>query len=309
MDHLTAGGDPSPPMTRPTALAGVARAPFLALPVALVFCGAGAAAYEGSFSWGATLPALVGLVALHAAVNIFNEVSDYRTGIDLATRPTPFSGGSGTLPAGGLSPEAAQAFGILNAAVGLAVGLWFVIRVGWIVLPVMAAGAFCVLAYTQFLARIGLGELAAGLGLGSLPVLGTVLVQGGTVGPAAVAASVPAFFMTFNLLLLNEFPDEEADREGGRRNLVSILGRRPATMVYVIAALLTPASVIAAVAVGVLPSAALVAVAPSLALLGPLRWAFGDPEAEVPIPALAANVIWNLATNAVLGAALAIAAG
>ena len=32
----------------------------------------------------------------------------------------------------------------------------------------------------------------------------------------ALAAGVPAFLMTFNLLFLNEFPDEEADRAGGR---------------------------------------------------------------------------------------------
>lgn len=294
---------------RITALAGVARGPFLVLGVTLVICGAGAAAYEGVFSWGATVLALVGLVALHAAVNIFNEVSDYRTGIDLATRRTPFSGGSGTLPAGRMSPGAATAFGILNAAIGLAVGVVFVIRVGWVVLPLVAAGAFCVLAYTQLLARIGLGELAAGLGLGTLPVLGTALVQGGTIGSAAIAASIPAFFMTFNLLLLNEFPDEEADREGGRRNLVSILGRRPAAVVYAAAALLTPATVIVAVAAGALPPLALAAVAPSLVLLGPLRWALGSPTTEVPIPALGANVIWNLATNTVLGAALALAAG
>jgi 1,4-dihydroxy-2-naphthoate octaprenyltransferase len=37
--------------------------------------------------------------------------------------------------------------------------------------------------------------------------------------------------MTFDLLLLNELPDEEADRAGGRRNLVLILGRRAAALV------------------------------------------------------------------------------
>ncbi|MCG6964715.1 MAG: prenyltransferase [Acidobacteria bacterium] len=299
----------TPTTSRSEAFAGVARGPFLALPVALVICGGGAAAFAGVFSWDATILALLGLVALHAAVNTFNEVSDYRTGIDLETRRTPFSGGSGTLLAGKISPGAALAFGIVNASVGLAVGVLFLLRVGWVLLPIVVTGAFCVLAYTQLLARIGLGEIAAGLGLGTLPVLGTVLVQEGTIGPAAVAASVPAFFMTFNLLLLNEFPDEHADRKGGRRNLVSILGRRPAAIVYAIAALMTPASVIASVVIGVLPALALIAVIPSLVLLGPLRWAFGDPGTEVPIPALGANVIWNLATNAVLGAALAIAAG
>ena len=74
------------------AFAGVARAPFLLLPVTLVAVGRWGCLLEGSLSWTRTLLALIGLVALHMAVNIFNEWSDMRTGIDLATERTPFSG-------------------------------------------------------------------------------------------------------------------------------------------------------------------------------------------------------------------------
>jgi len=42
-------------------------------------------------------------------------------------------------------------------------------------------------------------------------------------------------------------------------------------------------------------------------LAGALRWAFTRPEDPVPIPALGANVPWNLATNTVLAAALVTA--
>ena len=79
---------------------GIARANFLLLPVTLVAVGAAAAAYDGNFDPVATVAALLGLVALHAAVNAFNEYSDFRRGIDLETQRTPFSGGSGTLPGG-----------------------------------------------------------------------------------------------------------------------------------------------------------------------------------------------------------------
>ena len=63
--------------------ASVARAPFLLLPPTLVAAGAAAAAWDGAFSWARTLLALIGLVSLHMAVNILNEWSDMRTGIDL----------------------------------------------------------------------------------------------------------------------------------------------------------------------------------------------------------------------------------
>jgi len=272
-----------------------------------VASGAAAAAWDGSFSWPRTLLATVGLVALHMAVNIFNEWSDMRTGIDLQTERTPFSGGSGTLPAGGMSTKTAFWFGVVCSVVGLVIGVWFVRQVGWALVPIIAAGAVSVVAYTDVLARIGVGEAAAGFGLGAGPVIGAALVQNGDWSTASAWAAVPAFCMTFNLLLLNEFPDEAADREGGRRNLVILLGRKPAAWVYAAAGLLTPLAIVGGVVVGVLPLLCLVALAPSLLLAIPLRWVFSDPSLPVPIPALAANVVWNLATNALLAVAFAIA--
>jgi 1,4-dihydroxy-2-naphthoate octaprenyltransferase len=227
-----------------------------------------------------------------------------RRGIDLHTVRTPFSGGSGTLPAGDATPAAAMALGLAAAGVGLVIGIWFLAVVGWGFLPFLLVGAVFVLGYTDALARAGVGEVAAGLGLGGLAVAGAAYVQGGTLGPAALAASVPSFLMTFNLLLLNEFPDEEADRRGGRRNLVLLLGRRKAAGVYGIAGLLVPLWIIGAVVAGPLPPLALLGAIPSLLLVGPIRWAFVHSDETVPSPAMGANVLWNLATNAALGLGL-----
>ena len=286
---------------------GVARAPFLLLPVTLVAAGAAAAAYEGAFSWGRTALALVGLVLLHAAVNAFNEASDMTTGIDLRTTRTPFSGGSGTLPAGLLSVRATLVFAYSCAVIGGLIGGWFALRLDPTFALLMAAGAASVLFYSELFARTGVGEIFAGLGLGALPIWGAAWVQGPPPGPAALWAGVPGFFMTFNLLLLNEFPDEEADRAGGRRNIVLMAGRTGAALVYSAAAILTPVSIVAAVLLGALPVHALAAVLPSLLLVKPLSWAFGRPQEPVPIPAMGANVVWNLATNSVLAAAFAAA--
>jgi 1,4-dihydroxy-2-naphthoate octaprenyltransferase len=286
---------------------GVARAPFLVLPVTLVAAGAAAAAYGGSFGWPPTLLALVGLTLLHAAVNALNEASDMVTGIDLHTERTPFSGGSGTLPAGLLSVRATRIFAYVCTLLAGAIGAYFSARLGVAFALLIAVGAAAVLFYSPVFARTGLGELAAGLGLGAMPVWGAAWVQGQEPGTPALWAGVPAFFMTFNLLLLNEFPDEEADRRGGRRNLVLLFGRRRAALIYAAAALLAPAAIVAAVVTGVLPDIALLATLPSLLLAKPLAWAFGDPRQPVPVPALAANVVWNLATNSVLALALVAA--
>jgi 1,4-dihydroxy-2-naphthoate octaprenyltransferase len=291
-------------MPDPKSFAGVARAPFLTLPIALVSVGAASAAYDGSFDWIRTAVAFVGLLSLHIAANVLNEVSDMRTGIDKNTERTPFSGGSGMLPAGAMSMQSARVFGYVTAAIGLAIGIWFYVLVGWPLVPFMVLGAIFVVGYTDVLTKIGIGEVAAGLGLGGLPVAGVALVQAGVIGPAAIAAAIPATFMTFNLLLLNEFPDEVADREGGRRHLVIQLGRSNAAIVYAVAGLLTPISIIVSVFLGSLPLVALVAVLPSLLLVKPLQWAFKVPNEAVPIPALGANVAWNHLTNVVLAGAL-----
>jgi 1,4-dihydroxy-2-naphthoate octaprenyltransferase len=113
--------------------------------------------------------------------------------------------------------------------------------------------------------------------------------------------------MTFNLLLLNEFPDEAADRGGGRRNLVILSGRKTAAWIYVFAGLATPAALIVAVFLGVLPALCLFAALPSLLLVKPVRWALSDPTKPVPVPALGANVVWNLVTNTLIAVTLIVA--
>lgn len=288
---------------------GVSRANFLALPIGLVALGAAAASLTKSVDPLRTLLALVGLVSLHVAVNAINEYSDFRRGIDIETDETPFSGGSGTLPAGELEPAAALQLGLAAAGIGALVGAYFLWVVGLVLLPLIAAGAVCVLFYTDLLARVGLGEVAAGLGLGALPVIGVALVQDGQLGVPAVAAAVPAFFLTFNLLLLNEFPDIGPDRRGGRVNLVHLLGRRQAALGYLVAALAVPLSIVGAVVGGFLPPLALVGVLPSVFLARQVDWYLDRSVDELPLAAQRDNVIWVLATNYVLAAGIALPAG
>ena len=295
-------------MAKLQAFLGVARGPFLLLPVTLVASGTAAACHAGTISIFRALLALAGLMALHASVNAFNEVSDMKTGIDLRTQRTPFSGGSGTLPSGRMRTETAYAFALAMALIGLGIGIYMWMQAGMILLPILVMGALCVLAYADILSHTGVGEIAAGLGLGLLPVMGAAIVQDGRLPTSAVAAGIPAFFMTFNLLLLNEFPDVAADLTGGRKNLVILFGRRRAALIYAAAGLLTPLSILVAAAVRVLPAISLAAMAPSLFLAGPLRWALRDVEKPVPIPAMGANVTWNLLTNAVLAISMAVAA-
>ena len=46
----------------------------------------------------------LGVISLHISVDLLNDYFDYLSGIDLITTRTPFSGGTGVLPAGLLAP-------------------------------------------------------------------------------------------------------------------------------------------------------------------------------------------------------------
>src|SRR4030042_1843416 len=88
------------------------RGNFLILSVLLVAIGLACAALQmkksgsGSFSVPNALLLVLGVVLAHASVNLLNEYSDYKTGIDASTRRTPFSGGSGMIQSGRTTPLA-----------------------------------------------------------------------------------------------------------------------------------------------------------------------------------------------------------
>src|SRR5512140_758758 len=81
-------------------LLGPMRVPFLILTPACALLGLGSAVWTtGHVNVWHFLLALIGAVSAHISVNAFNEFFDFRSGLDAQTQRTPFSGGSGTLPA------------------------------------------------------------------------------------------------------------------------------------------------------------------------------------------------------------------
>lgn len=218
------------------------RANFLVLAVFLALIGIGLAyryAPAGSeITGGEIILVILGVVLAHTSVNLFNEYSDFRTGIDLNTRRTPFSGGSGMLSGGMTSPGHVLVAAILTLVAASVIGIWFLLRSHWVLLPIIAISAFTIVSYTNLLARLGLGELMSGVTLGSMVVVGTFVALAGNPGQPLIIPyevwliSVPPGILTALLLLLNEFPDVEADRLGGRRHLLIRFGRQFGSRIY-----------------------------------------------------------------------------
>ena len=144
------------------------RAPFLVLAVVLVLIGIAAADFKGQFEWIHAALVMFGVVLAHISVNLFNELSDYQTGIDQNTVQTPFSGGSGMMQSGETSPKAVRIMAYSTLLVSALIGIYFCLVSGWLILVFMISGAVAIRFYTSHISRWLIGELVSGLTLGSV---------------------------------------------------------------------------------------------------------------------------------------------
>ena len=276
------------------------RPQFLLLSVVLAFLGTCIAWYDGAFHLGHAVLAFVGLLLAHISVNVLNDYFDYRSGIDLATRRTPFSGGSGILPARLLTPKGVLWFGIISLLLAIPIGVYFIIVSGWPLLPLLIVAAICVLLYTPLMLKMGWPEWAPGVGMGTLPVLGVYFVMTSTYVPAIMAA-IPSGILVHNLLLINEFPDVEADSQGGRKTLPIVIGKKKASIVYSALTILVYLWVIGGVVAGQMPIFCLIALLTLPLAIKAIRGALNYQEMSRLVPAMANNVMVVLLTQLLLG--------
>jgi len=274
------------------------RVPFLILSVLLVLLGGATAFNDGQFKGLVFVLCMIGVTLAHVAVNLFNEFSDYQTGIDTHTKRTPFSGGTGNLQKGLTTPRAVRSAAIGTLLAALLIGIYLTFISSWILMIFIVTGGLAAVFYTTHLSRWMLGELAAGICLGTFVVLGTYYAQASTLSASVVWASIPSGILTALLLLLNELPDLEADIRGGRRHLVIVMGRKKAAALYTIALGITYLIIIAGVIFSSLPGTTLLAL---LTLPLAVKAASGAlrhyENLEALVPALGANVGVVLGTN------------
>jgi len=279
----------------------IIRAPFLPLSVVLAFVGTCIAWYDGAFHLGYALLAFFGLLLAHISVDVLNEYFDYKSGVDLETVRTPFSGGSGALPAGLLSPKQALWLGLGSFVAIIPVGIYFTIVSGWLLLPLLLVAAVCIIIYTPFILKMGWPEWAPGLGMGALPVLGAYFIQTGTYTLPVVVACIPSGILVHNLLLLNEFPDVEADSRGGRRTLPITMGKAKAGIVYSVLTVVVYLWIIGGVVAGMMPLFSLVALLTVPFAIRAIKGALKPQEMVRLVPAMANNVLVVLLTQLLLG--------
>jgi 1,4-dihydroxy-2-naphthoate octaprenyltransferase len=222
-------------------------------------------------------------VLLHAAANVLNDYHDALNGADEANNQGlfPFTGGARLIQNGLVSVQQTR-----QLALAL---LWFLVPCGVMLAVVSGVGLFALGLAGVFLAwaysapplalmKHGLGELAVAL-TWALMVIGADYVQRGQFFIIPVAVSLSYGLLIGNILLINGFPDAQADAQVGKRSLVVNLGPRLAALVYLFWTLLAHAWVVWGVRLFIHPETA--------------WWGL----ASFPISLWAAVLLWQNATQ------------
>ena len=288
-------------------LLGPMRLPFVILAPACVLLGIGTAFWTtGQVSLLHAVLALIGAVAAHISVNAFNEYFDFKSGLDFKTERTPFSGGSGTLPEKPAAARQALGTALITFSLTALIGLYFLYVWGLLLLPLGLLGLLLLFAYTPWFTRNPwLCLIAPGLGFGVLMVMGTHFVLTGEYSLTALIASLVPFFLVSDLLLLNQFPDVEADQSIGRKHFPITSGRRASSFIYNAFLLLAYLAIILGVVLGLLPPLSLIGLLTLIiavpVMVGVYRYA---EDIQRLTPYMGLNVIINIVTPVLVAVGL-----
>ena len=235
---------------------------------------------------------LLGVAALHLGSNLLNDYYDARGSDPINVRMTPFSGGSRVIQNKEIPPGVVLLMAIIFFAVGLFTGIWLAYLGRPVVLLIGLLGLGIGWAYSspplQLMSR-GFGETAIFLAFGPLVTLGTYYVMSDHMSWQALALGTPQGLLIAEVIWINQFPDYEADREAGKKNLVVRLGPNLSRYLYCAIMILAFAFVIFLVAIvdiSYLIMLALFASPMAFKAMKILWWEYLSHEGLIPAQAL-----------------------
>jgi 1,4-dihydroxy-2-naphthoate octaprenyltransferase len=281
------------------------RPPFLILAPVCAFLAISVVAYQSptSITFLKVLLVVIGAIAAHISVNTFNEYFDFKSGLDFKTMKTPFSGGSGALPASPGKARIALLEGIISAAVVIVIGIYIMLTSTSQILPLGLLGLLIIITYTVWLNRIPfLCLIAPGIGFGSLMVVGSGLALSGDYSGTLILGSFIPFFLVSNLLLLNQFPDVEPDKSIGRLHYPILIGRKKSAVIYGVFMALTYVTIIVGVLTGLFPLWTLLGLLSLILTVPVVKGVYNNPDdIQKLIPFMGQNVLITLITPVLVG--------
>jgi 1,4-dihydroxy-2-naphthoate octaprenyltransferase len=217
----------------------LSRVPFLSVGVLPFILGNVLAwRHSGTIHWAIATWGTVGVVLIMLATYYAGEYWDYlEDTISGRMGGSRFAGGSQVLQRGLLPRNAALWASLASLVLALGVGLilWLVYKTGSWTMPFgiigIAGGFFYSTRPLRWVTR-GWGELWIAFCYGWLPVAVGYYLQIGAIQKLIHWTAIPIGFTIFNVILLNEFPDYQADLGAGKKNLIVRLGRTKAAILY-----------------------------------------------------------------------------
>jgi 1,4-dihydroxy-2-naphthoate polyprenyltransferase len=167
-----------------------------------------------------------------------------------------FSGGSGVIPSGLVSRQIPLWTSFITISIAAVIGviLQFVLETGPYTLVLGCLGAFSGFFYSTRpirLVQTGLGEIFIGFCYGWLPVASAFYIQTGYIHPLIHWIGIPVGLTIMNVIFLNEFPDYDADKATGKKNLLVRLGQKNGVAVYNVISMLAWVAMFISLAAGV----------------------------------------------------------
>jgi 1,4-dihydroxy-2-naphthoate octaprenyltransferase len=155
-----------------------------------------------------------------------------------------FSGGSQVIAQKRLPRKYAKTGSYVALALAVVAGivLQFYYKTGVWTIPLGVVGMFLGYFYSsppfRWVSR-GVGEIFIGFCYGWLPVAVAFYIQTQRFDVLVNWVSIPIALTIFNVILINEFPDYNADKQTGKRNIVVRLGKSRSAIIYITATVLT----------------------------------------------------------------------
>lgn len=219
---------------------------------------AAVAAQDGVFSPLPFVLALIGVMCLQTGANLVNEYFDYVRGADTLKE----AGQGFIIKRQMLTPREVALGAVTSLIAGSLIGLLLLANSGPLLWWIGIGGVLVAITYTAGpfpLAYNGLGEIAAGVFMGPMIVVGAYYVMDTGVYPELALISLPVALSVAAILHANNIRDMPADRAANKRTLAVLLGLRAARAEYAVLVGGAYVALVALVVAGQIPPGGLLA--------------------------------------------------
>ena len=177
-------------------------------------------------NWWLAVAAVVNIILVHAAGNVWSDYHDYKRGVD---RDDTY--GVKILTSGMFTPREVWCLSATLQVLAVAMGCMMVLLTGLPLLWIGLIGIALSLLYPP-LKYHALGDVVILLCYAVLPMLGTTFIVGGQIHPQVLWLAVPVGLITIAILHANNTRDIETDSRAHITTFPMLTGRNIAVPIY-----------------------------------------------------------------------------